>query len=142
MPISDAQWACIDKTLHDCIYNPVSLDCDGYTLTLVLARIDTYRLAICIRVDGQMRGEWISTDCEERRRFFCPCKARLYKKDAFKRFTKSSLKRWKINPDAATTYYKPYWTDIRRLRRHLERNNNEIALIDTSICPEERMVTA
>ena len=44
---------------------------DDYDITLLVARLDM-RMVICVYVNGWMKGKWLMTDCEERRRFLRP----------------------------------------------------------------------
>jgi hypothetical protein len=128
MAMSKEDWAEVEKHL-DSLYHPIKLDCDGYRLSLSLARVESMKLAITLHVNGWWKGEWLINDCEERRRFFRPIIRRKYKKNHFKDFSKKSLKVWGIDPDAKYTYYHCHWTNFTSLRRHLERNNKEITLI-------------
>ena len=129
MPMNEQQWQQIEKRL-ELVWQFVDLDCDGYRLTLVLEQVSTYKNAIAVYVDGKWEGRWITEDCEQRRRFFCPTQGRVYRKGDFKGISKATLKHWRVDLNKRFTHYKPYWTSFARLRRHLERNNTTITFVE------------
>ena len=129
--MTPAEWKTVERELHH-LCSRVELDCDGYRLTLRLMQISTFKNAINIYVDGAWKGEWITTDCEERRRFLCPNQEYVWKKskrDALKKLGKRYLRRLRINPEEKYTIHYPWWTSFRRLKKHLETHNREIRLI-------------
>ncbi|MCP1375364.1 hypothetical protein [Dyella lutea] len=105
----------------------VKLQCDGYLVTLQV-QLDRMRMVIAVYVDGWMRGEWMSTDCEQRRRFLRP---RTVKP---KPYTKAQIKvlgkKWCEQQFAKLThtYYTPIWPTIPPLRRHFEKHNASVEL--------------
>ena len=131
MPISKAQWNHVQQRLHE-LYHPVELDCDGYRLSLVLVRVDQFNNAITFFVNGKHQGRWILEDCPERTRFCRPQKTKAFPA-RFRRSTKkekAAMKRMGWDLDKTIITYSSYWTCFSRLRRHLERNNTTITLIE------------
>ncbi|TEB10024.1 hypothetical protein Pmgp_02719 [Pelotomaculum propionicicum] len=110
-----------------------SARCDGYEVTLRLGRISQFKNAILVYINGEVRGEWLLKDCEERRRFFQPVKRSVLSRKTCSGLRKISKKlRQKAglpDPDAKYTYYCPYWTSFKSLKRHLIKNNDSIELI-------------
>lgn len=120
------EWAEVEKKLQS-PWGSVDLMCDGYKLTLQVQR-DKMRLIIMIFVDGEFKGIWFN-ECEERRRFFQPCKRKIYKAKTFKGFSKRTLKSMQIDPNETITHYRPFWTAFRPLKAHLIKNNTSIELV-------------
>ena len=128
------QWKRIEEALSGA-YGSVDLDVDGYALRLEVRRTGTLRYEILPFVNGWNKGEWISNDCEERRRFLRPVTRRLYSPakvaEMTRRLTKRAatefIERFKL--DASHTYYLLSWPSMRSLRRHLVKNNERIRLL-------------
>jgi hypothetical protein len=129
--MNESDWAKVESALQN-LYDPVDLTCDGFRLTLFLSRIEIYKNAIAVYVDGWFKLSWLFEDCEQRRRFFCPETRRVYGKNEFKKISRRTLKQVGIDPDKTVTRYRSHWTSFRRLRRHLERHNQDIGLIEKS----------
>jgi len=113
-------------------YSNVRLKCDGYEVTLVLGRIAQFENAILVYVNGEMRGKWLTEDCQERRRFMQPVKKSLYsqkQKAAMKKMSKKFRTKYDIDPDKAYTYYRPHWKSFNSLKRHLIKHNESIELV-------------
>lgn len=114
-------------------HSPVELRCDGYEVTLVLVRISQFKNGIKVYIAGVIKGEWLVNDCEERQRFFRPVKRSVFtqkQKAAMKKVSKRlRQKAGLLDPDASFTYYAPYWTSFRALKRHFIKHNSDIELI-------------
>jgi hypothetical protein len=124
--ITPQDWKIIEQRLKS-FYDPVELLCDGYALTLVLRRYDSFRNVIAVYVNGVVEGKWLIEDCEERRRFFCPRTKNLLtskEKAALKKLSKRMLKQMEAR--SKFTYYEPYWSSFRALKSHLIKHNNVI----------------
>ena len=133
MPITNAQWDQIEKKLGS-LYNRVTLRCDGYKVSLGLRQISTYKNAITVYVDGNLKGAWLlsKNDSEERRRFFP-----LYKKSIrTQKEQRRAIRIFGKNEASDRGYFKqfehtqPYWSSFRSLKRHFIANNKSIELID------------
>lgn len=132
--ITKEQWQEIEANLAG-QYGFVTLLCDGYTLTLQVQRIAALKYGIFFYVDGHFLGKWFGEDCEERRRFFQPIERFLH--DA--KFRNELLKIYggKRAPKAQAarinqkrTSYRHYWTSVKALRRHLQKHNADIQLVN------------
>ncbi|WP_123591405.1 hypothetical protein [Salinisphaera orenii] len=124
------QW----KALEEGLYGPfgrAELECDGYTLSLCKLQVAENRLAIQVFVDGLYRSEWHHTDCEQRRRFFCPEQHAVYTgqyRKALARMSKRARKDAGIDIDEKWTSYAATWPRFAPLRQHLKRENASIAI--------------
>lgn len=125
-------WKEAEKCLHS-LYSFVKLKCDGYEVTLALRTISQFKNAILVYVNGVMKGEWMTKDCEERRRFFRPVAKSIYsqkQKAALKKISKKLRKKYGLaDPEAKYTSYYPYWTSFRALKGHLIKHNRDIELV-------------
>lgn len=122
-------WAYVEETVKR-LYKIVKLNCDGYILSLRLRRVDVYKLAICVRVNGELSVDWIVNDCEERRRFFRKTQGSILSASGMKIFRKLSKKKqeeWRGS--YFYDIYLPYWTSFRSLKKHLIENNKSIELV-------------
>lgn len=125
------QWKEIEKRVM-CLYSPVWLDCDGYLVELVLARVEKLRLGICVRVNGRIEATWlgISKDAEvteEGRRFFQERTQSVYR-GKNKRLAKRAF--GKKEAEKRVSHRHPWWESPTSLRRHLVANNEVIRLLD------------
>lgn len=112
-------------------YSTVELNIDGYKVELVLRKISTYKNAIMFYINGVFKGEWFLNDCEERRRFFRKQERTLLNakgKAAFKKLSKKRQQEWK---EQYTYYtYDCFWSSFGSLKRHLEKENKSIELVN------------
>lgn len=113
------------------LYGSEELLCDGYKLTIQRQQ-NKNRLYLALYVNREMKGIWITTDCEERRRFFCVSVKPLYSQKKLDEVMKGLGKRQKEKfiaehkLDKTYTSHSPIWTSFDALRRHLVKNNKEI----------------
>lgn len=127
--ITPQDWKEIEQRLKD-FYHQVKLICDGYEVTLMLQRLDQFRNAIAVYVNGKFEGKWLIEDCEERRRFLCPKTKNYYSRKEMATFKKISKKMFnEIQAKNKFVYYEPYWTSFRALKSHLVKNNEQIELV-------------
>lgn len=125
-------WKEIEKRLQY-LYSLVKLKCDGYEVTLTLARISQMKNAIVVYINGEIRGKWLAEDCEERRRFFRPVTKSIVspkQKAGWKKLSKKT--RQELEARTRYTCYYSYWTSFSALKRHLIKNNNTIELLKES----------
>lgn len=131
-PITPADWSRMKGNLSG-LYGTEELLCDGYKLTIQRQQ-DKNRLYLALYVNREMKGIWITTDCEERRRFFCASVKRLYSQKKLDEVMKGLGKRQKEKfiaehqLDKTYASYSPIWTSFDSLRRHLVKNNKEISV--------------
>lgn len=118
-------------------YGTAKLHIDGFEVALGLARAAPLKYVITSYINGHFKGDWLITDCEERRRFLRPVTLHLYtpkkRAELLKRFGKRRLKEWGIDLDRTSTCYRWDWTSFAALRRHLVANNERIELITADI---------
>jgi hypothetical protein len=118
-------WQVIEKRL---VYPGASakLTVDGYAVDLQV-ELDKMRMIITVYVNGSWKGIWLTTDCEERRRFMRPVIRRR------KPFTPQQIrllgKKWCEEQRKPFTYYLPYWPTVGAIRRHFEKHNSSIELV-------------
>ncbi len=139
--ITKEDWQEIEQKLKS-FYNVVKLNCDGYEISLTLERLDTMKNGIMVYVNGVIKGEWLTEECEERRRFYRPItrslmsqKQRNNLKKLPKRTQNMLIKELKL--DRTFTYYSFEWTSFNSLKRHLIKNNTNIELIRSDKSLEE-----
>ncbi len=123
------EWKDVEERLKS-FYNIVKLRCDGYEISITLTRISQFKNAIVVYVNGQIKGEWLLKECEERRRFLRPItKSCLSPKDKkrLKKFGKKFVR--EMEEKSRHTYYDPYWTSFRTLKKQLIEQNKSIELI-------------
>lgn len=125
------QWQQIEADVMR-LYSPVWLDCDGYLVELILARVEKLRLGICVRVNGRIEASWlgISKDAEvseEGRRFFQERTQSVYR-GKNKRLAKRAF--GKKEAEKKVSHRHPWWESPASLRRHLVANNETIRLLD------------
>lgn len=124
------QWTQIDNALKS-PFGHVVLLVDGYRLTLDVQPYRVRKYVIAVFVNGWMRGEWVTKDCEERRRFFRPREVFIFKAKARAEFLKRFGKR-RFNESGwgkSFICYEPYWNSFAALRRHLIANNESIEVL-------------
>lgn len=124
--MTKADWDKVEASMSSA-YGLISLLCDGYRLTLQTG-IYKRKLSTVPYVNGELKGIWMSQDCEERRRFFRPVQTLVWKKKTTKGFSKKTLKTLGIDPAEKRTYYSCEWS-FRSLKAHLIKNNTSIELI-------------
>ncbi len=119
-------------------YGRVKLLVDGYTLDLVVACVKPLRFEITFYVDGFFKGEWITTDCEIRRRFTKPMQIARYKPSEkarlVKGFGKRAVKKYFPDLDKKLPWFSPVWPTFGPLKRHLLANNKSIELVKDPEC--------
>jgi hypothetical protein len=134
--MTEQDWKKVETALSS-PYGRISLQCDEFKLTLKVVQTGPLRFAIFPFVNDEHKGEWGSRYCEERRRFFCPEKKYVNSptmRTAIKELRASAKKlnvpNMKLpDPDETITVYTPFWTDFKKLKRHLIANNKQIDLI-------------
>lgn len=122
--ITAQQWKEIEERLS---YPGASayLQCDQYLVTIRIG-VHKMRMYFLIYVDGWMKGEWMTTDCDIRRRFLCPVKDNVFKgvPTKFRRgkpyISKKDKKKYEF------TYYVSSWRSFSSMRKHFLKNNSAI----------------
>ena len=124
------EWKIVEEDLK-IIGNPVKLTFDNYDITLTLGQITTYKNGIFIYINGLMKGIWLTSECEERKRFLQKHEHNLYDNKTNKQISKMSKKRRaELGLDDRLKYvsYTLYWTSFKQLKKHFISNNENISL--------------
>lgn len=132
--MTQEEWKQVEKAL-EYFFKRVELQVDGYEVSLTLQRVGVYKNAIAIYVNGVFKGEWITTECEETRRFIQKReKSILTKKDkeARKKLSKKAQKELAEKYDRKYSVYSTHWSSFRALKRHLIANNESIKFVKIS----------
>lgn len=111
---------------------------DGYNVTVETRRtsIHKYTYSLMVFVNGVFKGEWLTEDCEIRRRFYFEGKKNMFtgkeKQNFIKKYGKREYNRFvKENPDRIRmTYYTPCFGSFRTLKAHFIKNNTSITLVE------------
>lgn len=120
-------WKKAEKMLS--MYYSVGLIIDGYKIELILVQ-DGLKLYIAVYINGKIKCEYITQDCEERRRFYCKTKHCLCNA-ANKKKAKLTKKEYEQLRKKCTYYsYSPYFSSFRTLKSQFIKNNNSIELIE------------
>jgi len=120
------EWDKVEKSMNS-PWGRISLICDGYRLTLETG-LYKRTLSTMVYVNGEWKGAWFGTDCEERRRFFRPVKRLAWRPKMIKGLSKRSLKSLNIDPKETRISYDATWSAFRPLKAHLIKNNTSIEL--------------
>lgn len=132
--MTQEEWKQVEKAL-EYFFKRVELEVDGYEVSLTLQRVGVYKNAIAIYVNGVFKGEWITKECEETRRFIQKReKSILTKKDkeARKKLSKKAQKELAEKYDRKYSVYSTHWSSFRALKRHLIANNESIKFVKIS----------
>ncbi|MCK9420238.1 MAG: hypothetical protein M0R70_12750 [Nitrospirae bacterium] len=123
--LTKEQWAELEKKLNY-PWDSAKLLIDGYNITLIVHFLKALRMEICVYVDGYLKVEYVTHDCEERRRFY---RATIRDIMPVKMRKQSEKIRKKLGLEPTTyTTYSWGWTSFAALRRHLIKNNESIEL--------------
>ena len=122
------EWEQAEKSLF-WSYGRVEMKIDGYDVTIVVEPLKALKNVLVVYMNGELKGKWLSEDCEERRRFFQKHTKNLLSRKEQKRLARE--KKAVRETVGKTTYewYSPYWTSFRSLKSHLIKNNKRIELI-------------
>lgn len=116
-------------------FGVVKLRIDGHTINVMVEKEGSKSLkyVLAVYVDGYIKGEWITNDCEIRRKFYYKRTKSLLTKDfrkssVFKRMKKKEQEEW--IEKYRYEYYSPYFSSFKTLKAHFTKNNNSIELVD------------
>ena len=132
------QWKKAENMLST-VLGVVKMKVDGYNITICYAREKPTKYLLAVYVNGEIRGEWLTTDCEIRRKFYYCGEKQFFsakeKKKIFADFTKREQARFeKENHDRLYyKYYTPYFGSFRTLKAHFIKNNKSIELVEENI---------
>jgi ribosome-associated translation inhibitor RaiA len=130
--LTEEQWKQIDEKLSGA-WGSVELNIDGYNIFLAVQSIKRFNQAIVVYINGKIDFSLIKESEEAkrfwqlRRRFIYPLKIRTRAKNIRNKALREDLYK---NIDKTIDTYWPWWNSLKALRRHLEKNNQSIELVD------------
>ncbi len=135
--MTPAEWKLVEERLETVFGPEAKLNCDGYEVLLSLCQINPFKNAICVFVNGWFKGEWLTGESEEGRRFFPQKSAYLHKpkvRASLGKFSKKMLLEMGLdpeqyNPDKKYLYRGAYWTSFGAMKHHFIKNNKSIELL-------------
>jgi hypothetical protein len=126
--MNSEEWEYVRNRMEDCIGYPVELLIEGRRICLRLRRLTVNKLGIGVFIDGRILGEWLMTDCPERR-FFQPVETHVYSQRHRSPAYRKLAKKLKIDVDAKHTRYRSWFSSFKALKRHYQATFPEIELI-------------
>lgn len=135
MSITKEQWQKVQDALSS-PYGQATLICDGYRVNLQVVPVGNLKFGILPYVNGWSKGEWLTKDCEERRRFMRSKTIRLHTAkqiaEMTRGLTKRAVKKYMPGLDKTMTVYSLAWQSFAALKRHLTANNKVIEFSEVS----------
>lgn len=120
------QWKQAEEMLYS--WRIVELLIDGYKVQLQLMQHGT-KLDIIVYVNGTIKWNWVSLDCEERRKFWCESKRPLLKRyEKGKGLTKKEYERLKAKYPPVVSY-SPFFKSFRTLKSQFIKHNTDIEFL-------------
>ena len=116
-------------------FGRVKFRIDGHDVVIMVEQEGpkSLKFVLAVYVDGYIKGEWLTNDCEIRRKYYCKRTKSLLTKDfrkspEFKRMKKNEQEEW--IKKYTYEYYSPYFTSFKTLKAHFIKNNDSIELVD------------
>ncbi len=109
---------------------------DGYNVIVEMRLTSSTKFSFVVFVDGVFKGEWLTEDCDIRRRFcykgrqtlLTPKKKAELIKECGKRYTERFIKE---HPELCyMIFYRPYFGSFKSLKQHFIKNNTSITLVE------------
>lgn len=126
------EWAAIEKELSG-TFGSVKLKADGHEVTFYRGLVGKNRLGIVTYVDGWIRGEWIVEPKKHpESKYLRPDAKYLWSRKErleLKKMSKLALKQSGIDPDKKFEFLRSDWPSVTAIRRHYEKNFENIELI-------------
>lgn len=125
------EWKQAEEALTH-FFHPVELKVDGYDITLILERVSVYQNKIMVYISGEFRVQWMTEDCEERRRFLQEQKRSLLsgkQKAEFRKLPRRMQKELCEEYPMQYSSFTPQWSSFRALKKHFCANNQNIELV-------------
>ncbi|MFC0349710.1 hypothetical protein [Undibacterium danionis] len=137
--ITKEQWKEIENNLSSS-FGQVELLIDGFNVLLAVMCVKPRKYEIVTYVNGWVRGEFMSEGSDEGRRFYRPVtkfiwsekeRAQFIKIYGGKRCPKEKL----ADFNKSITVLHSNWTNVTAMRRHFEKNNNELSVVRIGLSP-------
>lgn len=128
------EWAKVNESVQSVFMGGAKLEIDGYEVYLKLMQVSQFKNAIAIWINGAFKGEWLTEDCEERRRFL-PCKTKtlVTPKDIKNYGIRGKKQIQAFKERYSYNLYSNMWTNFNAMRKHFEANNDIIKLLEVII---------
>lgn len=139
MAITKEQWEEITGTLS-MPWGSVDLKIDNFIVNLRVEYVKEMTFGIKVYIDKKIEHRWIFDGTDEAKRFFCPISKFIFsakeralytKLNGGKRCPKAELER--IN--RKYVYYRPFWSNFKTMRRHFEKNNHSMEVVNIGYVP-------
>lgn len=112
-------------------YGKVNMKIDGYDVTIICVLEKPLHYCLGVYIDEKIKGEWITEDCEIRRRFYQKHTKSLLDSKQKKRLKRErKALREEILKQSSYDWYEPYWKSVRSMKSHFIKNNNSIELVE------------
>lgn len=136
--MNSEDWNEVQKRILHTLGQRAFMMVDGYKIYLDLHVNKKLQACVMVIINGQIKHEWLKTDCEERRRFFQPVSTHIYPLKLRKHWAQFNKKcKGKgasivssVDYNKTITGYYPWWNSFGGMRRHFEKNNQSIELVD------------
>lgn len=116
-------------------FGGVKLRIDGHDIDVMVVKEGpkSMKYVLAVYVDRYIKVEWITNDCEIRRKFYYKRTKSLLTKDfrkssVFKHMKKKEQEEW--IKKYTYEYYSPYFSSFKTLKAHFTKNNDSIELVD------------
>jgi len=122
-------WQYVERELAD-PYGYIKLKIDGYEVTVNVEPEKNLKYILAIYIDGKIKMDWLTEDCEIRRKFYQKhTKSMLTVQEKKKLSRERKAVREAIQKQMQYDYYLPYWTSFRSMKSHFIKNNTVIELL-------------
>lgn len=116
-------------------FGGVKLRIDGHVIDVMVEKEGpkSLKYVLAVYVDGYIKGEWLTNDCDIRRKFYYKSTrslitAKMRNSPELKKLKKAQKEELEKKYQYETFY--PYFTSFKTLKAHLTKNNDSIELID------------
>lgn len=116
-------------------FGRVKLRIDGHDVVIMVEREGpkSLKYVLAVYVDGFIKGEWITNDCEIRRKFYYKSTrslltAKIKNSPEYIRMKKAQKEALEKKYQYET--FNPYFTSFKTLKAHFIKNNDSIELVD------------
>lgn len=128
------EWKRAESAVHSLV-SYADLDVDGYKVSIRMARATPYKNVVQLFVNGEFKGKWLTTECEERRRFIRQTEVSILSKKDLEdlrkelRLGKREFEAFMKKHNNKCPMYHSTWPSFKALKSHLCKNNENISLL-------------